>query len=305
MKTILFSISITFLLLFLIFSSCKSKFQHIVIGDFEKGEILEEIGWTWWSLHGDNAGRVEFSNEARDGSRCIRIVHEGAMHGYSDWALTNETRLDVNPGEEWTVSAWVKYENTDRFGIEIMGLANGELITELFEIHRRTSQIPPRGLWPSGYAVAYGTGDWELLEASAIIPSEIDQVYVRISGLGRTLAWVDDLQIRKGLTKRTAKPKPKVEGWAFNTERVKDQLGRGIVVYPLDSNRMYILYIRTGEEKALADWPSRDGLGRYNHNARHQMGVAYLDGYTPFLILARGTYTVIKLEAYQYYIGRV
>jgi rhamnogalacturonan endolyase len=60
---------------------------------------------------------------------------------------------------------------------------------------------------------------------------------------------------------------------------------------------------RTGEVKRRLPWPSRDGFGRdnaydYNYSSRNLMGVAYLDGKRPHLLVVRGTYTVIKVQAY-------
>jgi rhamnogalacturonan endolyase len=56
---------------------------------------------------------------------------------------------------------------------------------------------------------------------------------------------------------------------------------------------------QTGEEKARAPWPSRDGFSRHNYLAMNQLGVAYLDGKTPCLIVERGTYDTTKVVAYQ------
>ncbi|MDZ7619650.1 MAG: silent information regulator protein Sir2 [Patescibacteria group bacterium] len=65
----------------------------------------------------------------------------------------------------------------------------------------------------------------------------------------------------------------------------------------------------TGEEKARVDWIPREGFGQndgnYNFASRNQMGVAYLDGKTPCLLVARGTYTTLKLVAYQYHAGKL
>lgn len=56
----------------------------------------------------------------------------------------------------------------------------------------------------------------------------------------------------------------------------------------------------TGEEIARADWPARNPrFGRYNRNNRNQMGMAYLDGKTPALLVARGTYRLMMVDAYQ------
>jgi rhamnogalacturonan endolyase len=60
----------------------------------------------------------------------------------------------------------------------------------------------------------------------------------------------------------------------------------------------------TGTELARDDWPSRNIPGeKYNYNlaSRNQICVAYLDGKTPCLIVARGTYTTIRLVAYQFH----
>jgi len=59
----------------------------------------------------------------------------------------------------------------------------------------------------------------------------------------------------------------------------------------------------TGRELARDDWPSRQIPGEtynYNLSSRNQMCVAYLDGKTPCLIVERGTYTTIRLVAYEF-----
>ena len=64
----------------------------------------------------------------------------------------------------------------------------------------------------------------------------------------------------------------------------------------------------TGNELARDDWPSRKTPGeqyRYNYASRNQICVAYLDGKTPCLIVNRGTYTTIRLVAYQFHQGRL
>jgi len=70
-----------------------------------------------------------------------------------------------------------------------------------------------------------------------------------------------------------------------------------------------ILDGQTGKEKARVTWPSRKdfggGLSGYNLASRNQIGVAYLDGKTPCLIVARGTYTVMVAVAYQYHNGKL
>jgi rhamnogalacturonan endolyase len=62
----------------------------------------------------------------------------------------------------------------------------------------------------------------------------------------------------------------------------------------------------TGEEKTRVDWPKRDPrFGGYNRSSRNQLGMAYLDGKTPCLLVARGTYKLMVVDAYQYYKGEL
>jgi len=58
----------------------------------------------------------------------------------------------------------------------------------------------------------------------------------------------------------------------------------------------------TGKELTRVDWPPRElRYGDYNRQSRNQMGIAYLDGKTPCPLVARGTYKLMVLDAYQYH----
>jgi rhamnogalacturonan endolyase len=46
------------------------------------------------------------------------------------------------------------------------------------------------------------------------------------------------------------------------------------------------------------DWLSRDGFEDYNYYCRNLLGIGYLDGKRPHLIIERGTYTIIKIQTY-------
>ncbi len=65
----------------------------------------------------------------------------------------------------------------------------------------------------------------------------------------------------------------------------------------------------TGKEKARANWIDRKPFGGggsgYNYASRNQLGVAYLDGKTPCLVVARGTYTVMIAVAYEFHAGKL
>lgn len=54
---------------------------------------------------------------------------------------------------------------------------------------------------------------------------------------------------------------------------------------------------QTGKIVAKTAWLSRDGFSKYNYYCRNFLTVAYLDGTTPSLIMQRGTYNLIKMQA--------
>lgn len=66
-----------------------------------------------------------------------------------------------------------------------------------------------------------------------------------------------------------------------------------------------ILDGQSGKEITKVDWPSREGFPSYNYYCRNQLGIAYLDGKTPALIVERGTYNTIKLVAYEFHNARL
>ncbi|HEY5915586.1 MAG TPA: silent information regulator protein Sir2 [Verrucomicrobiae bacterium] len=54
----------------------------------------------------------------------------------------------------------------------------------------------------------------------------------------------------------------------------------------------------TGRIKKRLPWPSREGFDDYNYYSRNLLGVAYLDGKRPHLVVERGTYKIIKIQTY-------
>ena len=56
----------------------------------------------------------------------------------------------------------------------------------------------------------------------------------------------------------------------------------------------------TGREIARADWPERnDRYGNLVRQNRNQIGMAYLDGKTPYILACRGTYKLMVVDAWE------
>ncbi len=67
----------------------------------------------------------------------------------------------------------------------------------------------------------------------------------------------------------------------------------------VESGPEYIVKLdgETGKIVAKGPWLSREGFSSYNYYCRNFLTVAYLDGKTPSLIMQRGTYRLIKMQA--------
>lgn len=70
----------------------------------------------------------------------------------------------------------------------------------------------------------------------------------------------------------------------------------------VDSGEEYLSVLNgmTGEEIARVDWPERnDRYGNLVRQNRNQIGMAYLDGKTPYILACRGTYKLMVVDAWQ------
>lgn len=72
------------------------------------------------------------------------------------------------------------------------------------------------------------------------------------------------------------------------------------------SEFLTVLNGMTGKEIAKVDWPVRNyRYGNLNRQNRNQIGMAYLDGKTPYILSARGTYKLMVVDAWMLKDGKL
>jgi hypothetical protein len=72
------------------------------------------------------------------------------------------------------------------------------------------------------------------------------------------------------------------------------------------SEYLTILDGMTGKELAKVDWCERnDRYGNLVRQNRNQIGMAFLDGKTPYILAARGTYKLMVVDAWQFHDGKL
>jgi rhamnogalacturonan endolyase len=206
-------------------------------GGFEFGKDLGDSGWGFWSR--DNAGSAELVGEGRTG-RGLKLVHTGER----DFALTNAGRLKVKPGEVYLATAWLKCQDTDSADLSVVAMGGGKTLTW---------SLASDGVW--------ATTAWKKVEAKAIIPPGCDEIYLRITGVGKATVWVDDVAIVKlNETAPVAKPKTKVTGYA--KVRVEEKLDRGLVAMAIEGGKVYVGWRLLKSDAANVAFNVYRGTGR-------------------------------------------
>lgn len=83
------------------------------------------VGWDWWGRE-KGKGRVEVSEERHSGERAVRIVHDGER----DWALANERRTAVKPGESYKITCWMKRNGEAKAGFVTVVARQGNKLVD-------------------------------------------------------------------------------------------------------------------------------------------------------------------------------
>ena len=86
-------------------------------GDFEHIEQGRPSGWAELWTRKPGSGEASLDKEVfHSGSYAVRIEHRGA----EDWSFSSEKRLDVKPGDLFTLQAWVKIKGTGESTIGVI-----------------------------------------------------------------------------------------------------------------------------------------------------------------------------------------
>jgi rhamnogalacturonan endolyase len=193
----------------------ESLFQ-IGNGDFENGYLDQPAEWKWWSRSGE--GTVSWVDDiAHDGGHSVRLEHVGPL----DWSYSSIARLPVKSAGSYRISCWAKVQ-TGRVALGAVALRNGKVMS-----------------WNIGSRSIRETTQWERVEAVVDVPEGCDAFYVRFTGRGAMLSWVDDIEIEPyERSKHALEPKPRVQGGAL--QRVSEPHGRAVLARRTQEGDVYV-----------------------------------------------------------------
>jgi rhamnogalacturonan endolyase len=164
------------------------------------------VEWNWWERE-SGKGKTEVSTNAHSGKNAIRITHAGEK----DWNVTNSKRTSVRPGESFRLSCWIKNNSPAHNlpALEVVGCKDKKVVE-----------------WAIGRSRGPKREGWNGNKSYFIVPDNIDSIYVRLNGQGKTDVLVDDVCLERASNPAMEK-KPKVEGWL--PQRPIEPMGRGLV----------------------------------------------------------------------------
>jgi hypothetical protein len=147
-------------------------------GGFEEVKQGQASGWAELWTRKPNCGEAALDKEVfHSGNYAIRIEHRGA----EDWSFSSEKRLDVRPGDLFTLQAWVKIKGT---GNTTLGVVTYDEKGKALE-------------WAFGGRTAAGPRDWHLLRSRFVIPRNVVAICPRLIGYQPATAWLDDFSLIK------------------------------------------------------------------------------------------------------------
>jgi hypothetical protein len=169
---------LSFFVLSLCFFCEGTSASLVTNGGFEQIEQGQVTGWTELWTREPGCGELALDKEvSHSGNYSVRIEHRGAK----DWSFASENRLDVKPGDLFTLQGWVKIKGT---GNATIGVITYDKDGKALE-------------WAFGGRTAAGPRDWYLLRSRFVIPRNVVAIGPRLIGYQPATVWLDDFSLVK------------------------------------------------------------------------------------------------------------
>ena len=180
------------ILLFVVLSLCRcceaTSANLVANGGFEDTKQGRALGWTDLWTRQPRCGEVALDKQvSHRGDYSARIEHRGAQ----DWSFASEKRLDVKPGDLFTLQGWVKIEGT---GSTTIGVITYDEKGKALE-------------WTFGGRTTTGPCNWHLLRSRFVIPRNVATIHPRLIGYRPATVWLDDFSLVKEANVRQMRPK--------------------------------------------------------------------------------------------------
>ncbi len=166
-------LALTFTVLLAWCEAARADENLLAGGDFEKGLT----GWNEvWSRTPSVRAEPD-TRQAHGGRRSVRIEHTGSR----DWSFQQTDRLEVEPGEIYELSGWVR----------VQGEGDATLCVTLRDTEDEVIS------WAFGGRTARATDDWRPLRSRFVVPPQGAAIRARLIGNGPATVWFDDAVLQR------------------------------------------------------------------------------------------------------------
>ncbi|MCX5683278.1 MAG: carbohydrate binding domain-containing protein, partial [Planctomycetota bacterium] len=141
----------------------------------------------FWSREQGAGQAVVDKAVAHEGRPTIHIEHRGK----EDWSLAAKSRIAVEPGDLFELSAWLKIDGDGRAEISaVTYAADGKTID-----------------WSFGERSLQGPSDWRQVTTRLFIPAGVKEIGPRLIGHGPVTVWLDAYASKKTGNVLSMRPK--------------------------------------------------------------------------------------------------
>ncbi len=242
----------------------------LVNGDFEKG--LD--GWDPFWTRETGAGKAAFDPAVRHGgAQALRLEHTGRK----DWSLSSSLTLDVQPGEIFELTAWVRVQGAGNAMLSVVTRDAVGNVSDWMYAGRSTAATP----------------DWRLLRSRFVVPPGVATIKPRLTGDDSSTVWCDDFTLtrQKGLAALRAPGLPGVITFRNNALEVTFRTADAtFAVKDLRANRNWVQQVEGGGALAVLDaqanGPAAVAVKLFDPVSQRELTVrAGLDGDRPELVV--------------------
>ncbi|UCG57369.1 MAG: carbohydrate binding domain-containing protein [Phycisphaerales bacterium] len=203
----------------------------VASGGFEETKQGRASGWMELWTRKPGCGEVTLDKEVfHSGSYAARIEHRGA----EDWSFGSEKRLDVKPGDVFTLQAWVKIKGTGNTTIGVITYDDKGKALE----------------WAFGGRTTAGPRDWHLLRSRFVIPRKVVTIHPRLIGYRPATVWLDDFSLVKEGNVMETRPKDMAERFSISNATIS------LTLHTADAT-LSVTDMRTGQ--SLRQWSLDEG----------------------------------------------
>ncbi|MCX8155941.1 MAG: glycoside hydrolase [Verrucomicrobiae bacterium] len=174
-------------------------------------------GWRTWSREPGALKAALDPASPHAGQAALRLEHTGEQ----DWCLEPQVRLQVQPGEVYEYTAWLKLPEE----------GNASLCVSTWDAQGQVVD------WSFANAPARRGSAWQLVRSRLVVPPGVTQLQPRLIGYGPARLWVDDFVLEYRTNVLAMRPANLPASFQIQNRRLTVQLNTADATFHVEDRR--------------------------------------------------------------------